>query len=128
MIAFDNKRNQHYGPEKTYIKKNMEENKENQEAPASDENVDNEAPVEEEEFEMEDLAVDVPDLPLPSTGEDEDVVEDKFNGAYRFAIVGIGQGGSRIAETFWKMGYRRVAVMNTAIQDLKPIKIPQENT
>ncbi len=31
MIAFDNKRNQHYGPEKTHIKKNMEENKENQE-------------------------------------------------------------------------------------------------
>ena len=127
MIAFDNKRNQHYGPEKTHIKKNMEKNKENQEAPASDEKVENEALPEEEGFELEDLGVDVPDVPLPSMEEDEDVVEDKFNGAYRFAIVGIGQGGSRIAETFWKMGYRRVAVMNTAIQDLRPIKIPQEN-
>ena len=91
-----------------------------------DANVDGETPV--EEFEEEDsLGVDITDIPLPEEEPDEDVVEDQFKSAYRFAIVGIGQGGSRIAETFWKMGYRRVAVMNTAIQDLKPIKIPQEN-
>jgi hypothetical protein len=94
MIAFDNKRNQHYGPEKTHIKKNMEENKENQEAPASDEKVENEALPEEEGFELEDLGVDVPDVPLPSMEEDEDVVEDKFNGAYRFAIGRIKDRGN----------------------------------
>ena len=32
-----------------------------------------------------------------------------------------------MAETFWKLGYRRVAVINTAAQDLKPISIPEKN-
>lgn len=44
-----------------------------------------------------------------------------------FAIVGVGQGGSRLAESFWNLGYRRVGVINTAQQDLSLIKIPKEN-
>ena len=56
--------------------------------------------------EVDELAVDVPDIPLPSEVVDE-VVDDEFEGAYKFAIVGVGQGGSRLAETFWKLGYRR---------------------
>jgi|TARA_R110000751_G_scaffold12570_4_gene43096 cell division GTPase FtsZ len=76
--------------------------------------------------EVDELAVDVPDIPLPSEVVDE-VVDDEFEGAYKFAIVGVGQGGSRLAETFWKLGYRRVAVINTAAQDLKPISLPEKN-
>ena len=76
--------------------------------------------------EVDELAVDVPDIPLPVETADE-VVEDEFDGAYKFAVVGVGQGGSRLAETFWKLGYRRVAVINTAAQDLKPITIPSSN-
>ena len=75
----------------------------------------------------DDLGVDIPDIPLPSEGPPEDKVEDKFESAYKFAIVGVGQGGSRLAETFWKLGYRRVAVINTAPQDLKSIKVPAAN-
>jgi cell division GTPase FtsZ len=43
-----------------------------------------------------------------------------------FGIVGSGQAGSRIAETFYKLGYDAV-VINTAQQDLKFIDIPESN-
>lgn len=77
----------------------------------------------------DDLGVDVPDIPLPSADEAaaSEAIDDEFEGAYRFAVVGVGQGGSRLAETFWKLGYRRVAVINTAAQDLKPISLPEKN-
>jgi len=41
-------------------------------------------------------------------------------------VVGSGQAGSRIAEAFYKLGYDTV-VMNTAMQDLKFIDIPDSN-
>ena len=76
---------------------------------------------------VDELGIDMPDIPLPSEQEPEETVEDEFDAAYKFAIVGVGQGGSRLAETFWNLGYRRVAAINTAAQDLKPLKIPEEN-
>lgn len=47
------------------------------------------------------------------------VVMDEFghDTAMRLAIVGAGQGGSNIANSFWELGYRRVAVFNTTDQD-----------
>lgn len=41
-------------------------------------------------------------------------------------VVGTGQAGSRIAEAFYKLGYDAIA-MNTAMQDLKFIDIPDSN-
>lgn len=41
-------------------------------------------------------------------------------------VIGSGQAGSRIAEAFYKLGYDTVAV-NTAMQDLKYIDIPDSN-
>ncbi len=41
-------------------------------------------------------------------------------------IIGSGQAGSRIAETFSKLGYA-ACVINTAMQDLKYIDIPDAN-
>lgn len=41
-------------------------------------------------------------------------------------VVGSGQAGSRIAEAFYKLGYDSV-VINTAMQDLKFIDIPDSN-
>jgi cell division GTPase FtsZ len=41
-------------------------------------------------------------------------------------VLGSGQAGSRIAEAFYKLGYDAVAI-NTAIQDLKFIDIPDSN-
>ena len=89
-----------------------------------------EAPVTEENsaHEVEDLGIDLPDIPLPDDEPIEDGVKDAFDdAAFNFAIVGVGQGGSRLAESFWNLGYRRIGVINTAQQDLSLIKIPEEN-
>lgn len=78
--------------------------------------------------EVTDLGIDLPDIPLPDDDPLEDSIEDEFNdAAFDFAIVGVGQGGSRLAESFWNLGYRRVGIINTAQQDLSLIKIPEEN-
>jgi len=74
-----------------------------------------------------DFMVDVPDIPLPPEGEVANIIDDEFEAGFNFAIVGIGQGGSRLAETFWNLGYRRVCVINTAPQDLATIKMPDSN-
>lgn len=41
-------------------------------------------------------------------------------------VVGVGQAGSKIAEEFYKRGYATV-VINTALQDLKLIDVPESN-
>jgi cell division GTPase FtsZ len=41
-------------------------------------------------------------------------------------IIGSGQAGSRLAEAFYKVGYDAIAI-NTAMQDLKFIDIPDSN-
>ena len=41
-----------------------------------------------------------------------------------FGVVGLGQAGSRIAETFHELGYEACA-FNTATQDLEHIKLPE---
>lgn len=46
--------------------------------------------------------------------------------SFRLGIVGLGHGGSRIAEEFYNLGYQAIAV-NTALQDLENINIPSEN-
>ncbi len=43
-----------------------------------------------------------------------------------FGVVGSGQAGSRLAEAFYKLGYDAV-VVNTAMQDLKFIDVPDAN-
>jgi len=70
-----------------------------------------------------DLDMDFPELPTEEGGEPP-VIEDTFKGAVDFSFVGVGHGGSRIAEAFYKLGYRRVCVVNTAKQDLDDIDLP----
>ena len=78
--------------------------------------------------EITDLGIDLPDIPLPDDDPLEESVSDTFSdAAFNFAVVGVGQGGSRLAESFWNLGYRRVGIINTAQQDLSLIKIPDEN-
>ena len=47
------------------------------------------------------------------------VVEDDFDYdvAMRMAFIGTGQGGGRMADAFWRLGYRRVGVFNTTDMD-----------
>src|SRR5688572_24518688 len=46
-------------------------------------------------------------------------VTDEFehDTAFHMAFLGTGQGGGRIANSFWSLGYRRVGVFNTTDQD-----------
>lgn len=58
-------------------------------------------------------------------------IEDDFaggekNSAIRMAFIGAGQGGGRIAQAFYDMGYRRVCVCNTTSQDMQALTIPNK--
>ena len=86
------------------------------------------APTPVQDLGVDDLGIDLPDIPLPDDEPIEDAIKDTFeDAAFNFAIVGVGQGGSRLAESFWNLGYRRVGVINTAKQDLSLISVPEEN-
>jgi cell division GTPase FtsZ len=77
---------------------------------------------------LDDLGLDL-DIPIPPDPAVSSEIEDTFDydTAFNLAFVGVGQGGSRIAEAFYKLGYRRVAAINTALQDLSAISIPDRN-
>ena len=72
-----------------------------------------------------DFDIVMPDIPMPDPEPEKNVkeVKDEIDVAFNFAFIGAGQGGSRIAETFYGLGYRKVAVLNTAEQDLNTIKL-----
>jgi len=53
------------------------------------------------------------------------IVEEKTR-SISIGVIGSGQAGSRIAETFYSLGYDTV-VVNTAPQDLKFIKVPESS-
>ena len=69
--------------------------------------------------------VSLPDLlvPPPPAEEKIDEIKDEVDVSFNFAFIGAGQGGSRIAETFHTLGYRKIAALNTAEQDLNTIKL-----
>ena len=70
-----------------------------------------------------DIDLIVPDIPLPPEPEEKKEVKDEVEGAFKFAFIGAGQGGSRIAESFQKLGYRKIGVVNTAQQDLNTVHV-----
>ena len=75
-----------------------------------------------------DADVSLPDdLLVPEVEQSESYeirnIKDDVNVAFKFCFLGVGQGGSRIAETFSKLGYNRVAALNTAEQDLNSINL-----
>lgn len=71
--------------------------------------------------------LNVPELPLeaeaPSYAEE---VKDESGGASAYAFIGSGQGGGRLAEAFYKLGYRKTVCVNTAKQDLASLSVPEE--
>jgi len=66
-------------------------------------------------------------------GIDEEVVlppesvTDEKKVAVKFGIIGAGQGGGQLADAFWQLGYRRVAVVNTTTRDMQRLQIPEAN-
>lgn len=77
---------------------------------------------------------EMPELDIPSTGfedleiqaEVDDSVENTIKGSINYGFVGAGQGGNRIAEAFYQLGFKKTLVINTASQDLAHINIPKE--
>ncbi len=71
------------------------------------------------------IDVSLPDLLIPPAPEEAEVdeIKDEVDVSFNFAFIGAGQGGSRIAETFHTLGYRKIAALNTAEQDLNTIKL-----
>ena len=68
--------------------------------------------------------ITMPDIPLPTAPEPkEETNKDECDVAFKFAFVGAGQGGSRIAEAFHRLGYRKLSAINTAQQDLNTINL-----
>ena len=73
-----------------------------------------------------DYDADITDILIPPAAKEKIEIKDKFEAGYKFAFVGAGQGGSRIVETFHKIGYGRVCAVNTAQQDLDTVNLPRK--
>lgn len=74
---------------------------------------------------LDDLGI--PDIPEPDDTATDQTVNDLFNSAVKYSFIGVGHAGSRLVQSFYDIGYRRVCVVNTAKQDLDEIKLPAEN-
>lgn len=72
----------------------------------------------------ESFGIDIGDLPDVPPGGGNDTIKDTFEKpvAFKFAFVGVGQAGGRIANTFFDLGYRRICAVNTAVADLAELK------
>jgi cell division GTPase FtsZ len=107
------------------------------ETPAVAQEVVHSEPVEEQQVTEEvdddddddlDDVLDMGDMaPPPAEVRKEIKDETKASVAFKWGFLGSGQGGGRLAQQFWQMGYRRVAAVNTAHSDIKPLKLPDSN-
>jgi cell division GTPase FtsZ len=62
---------------------------------------------------------------IPPQAADKSGPQDNFEYpvAFKFAFIGVGQAGGRIAQAFNTKGYARVCAVNTTIQDLSELKL-----
>jgi len=56
---------------------------------------------------------------------EETGVQDAIKGSTRYAWIGAGQCGGRLAKSFYDLGYRKVLALNTTHNDLDLLNIPQ---
>jgi len=76
----------------------------------------------------EEFDIEIPDLPLEAELEEyeDESLEDESGGAVTYAFLGSGQGGCRLAQAFYKLGYKKTLCVNTAIQDLSKVDVPED--
>lgn len=70
---------------------------------------------------------DLPDLDLEDFEPPEEEgtgAEDKTAGSLKYAYVGVGQGGGRLAKAFYDLGNHKVIAVNTAKHDLSTLALP----
>ncbi len=74
------------------------------------------------------MSFELPELPLTADAiPDHEELPDESGGCRSYAFIGSGQGGGRLAESFYKLGYKKTLVCNTAPQDLKSLSIIPED-
>ena len=99
-------------PTKEEVRKMAEEQKlKTEETPKKDEPKLVEIPV-----------LDLEDYEIPK--EKETAIEDKSKGSVKYAFIGAGQGGSRLAKSFYDLGYKKAIVLNTSKHDLDMLPMP----
>ena len=68
---------------------------------------------------------DMGDALAAVSGGEVELVDDSKVTAVPMAFVGAGQGGCKMADTFYVAGYQRVLLLNTTDQDFRGIKCPR---
>jgi cell division GTPase FtsZ len=57
----------------------------------------------------------------------EDKYEDLEPKGIVFGIIGVGQGGCRLADTFYQIGYRKIILFNTTEKDMQGLLTPRKH-
>jgi len=75
--------------------------------------------------------IDVPNTPLEdfeASAQQPEIpeIKNEYVGSVDFGVIGVGQAGSRIAKSFYDIGYKKTLALNTASADLNPLLIPEE--
>ena len=76
------------------------------------------------------FAVDLPDIEFGVAQSPDEIGKpeaDAKDVAVKFGFIGAGQGGNRLADAFYSIGYRRVCAVNTTSQDFLGLAIPSKN-
>ncbi len=77
----------------------------------------------DQKFDMELPEISMPD-PEDMVKSEPEVEADKKPTAIRFAFVGLGQAGGKMANEFYRLGYGKVIAINTAQNDFAGLQIP----
>lgn len=74
--------------------------------------------------------IDIPNIPLEEFEVPDGAIASKLGiandyvGSLDFGILGSGQCGGRLVKSFYDIGYKKAIAINTAVADLNPLEIP----
>jgi cell division GTPase FtsZ len=73
-------------------------------------------------------SLDLPDITVPEPDaylkQEPEVEDDLKQTAISFGFIGLGQAGGKIANEFYRLGYRKIVAINTAKNDFMGLEIP----
>jgi cell division GTPase FtsZ len=74
--------------------------------------------------------IEIPNIPLeefevPADGVESTLgIKNIYAGSLDFGVIGSGQCGGRLAKSFYDIGYKKSIAINTAVSDLNPLDMP----
>lgn len=81
-----------------------------------------------EEKQMTDVDFDLDELEeAAEAAEEAAAIEDESGGSVVFGVIGAGQAGGRLAESFYSLGYKKCLAVNTSEHDLDGLTLLPEN-